>query len=337
MLNLSDVGLDIQAIACPVCSKGIESNDHFFYSRDVALNIWQLVRIWLDVNIPMLNSHSDWESWVDNFRASSEVKLRMQVMEWNWDNEVPKSLAVSSHENGEYLRGEDMERGFSNGIMEEGSVISGEALFGLKLGQETYNQDKLRMSSIPLVTTSLCSPAVKKSRAVYQSSHSSRCQVEGCNLDLVSAKDYHRRHKICADHSKSPKVVVAGLERRLHDLSEFDDRKRSCRRRLSAHNARRRRPQSDDKFSSSHRRPHMGFFVNGVSTSTPSANSTPQSSSNFKREDVDMISSGALSDISSSFHGVAPRLVNQDVIVAGTGDEAVDGDGDGDYEKRLFL
>ncbi|GJX52073.1 squamosa promoter-binding-like protein 12 [Tanacetum coccineum] len=237
-------------------------------------------------------------------------------MEWNWDNEVPKSLAVSSHENGEYLRGEDMERGFSNGIMEEGSVISGEALFGLKLGQETYNQDKLRMSSIPLVPTSLCSPAVKKSRAVYQSSHSSRCQVEGCNLDLVSAKDYHRRHKICADHSKSPKVVVAGLERRLHDLSEFDDRKRSCRRRLSAHNARRRRPQSDDKFSSSHRRPHMGFFVNGVSTSTPSANSTPQSSSNFKREDVDMISSGALSDISSSFHGVTPRLVNHDGLDA---------------------
>lgn len=40
---------------------------------------------------------------------------------------------------------------------------------------------------------------------------------------------------------------------RLHDLSEFDDRKRSCRRRLSAHNARRRRPQSEDKKFSSTR------------------------------------------------------------------------------------
>ncbi|GJX52074.1 RNA-directed DNA polymerase, eukaryota, reverse transcriptase zinc-binding domain protein [Tanacetum coccineum] len=64
-LNLSRRGLDIQAIACPVCSKGMESNDRLFYSRDVALNIWRLVRIWLDVNIPMLNSHSDWESWDD--------------------------------------------------------------------------------------------------------------------------------------------------------------------------------------------------------------------------------------------------------------------------------
>ncbi|GJV02632.1 RNA-directed DNA polymerase, eukaryota, reverse transcriptase zinc-binding domain protein [Tanacetum coccineum] len=59
---------------------GVESNDHLFFSCDVALNIWRLVRIWLDVNIPMLNSHSDWESWVDNFRASSEVKLRMHVI-----------------------------------------------------------------------------------------------------------------------------------------------------------------------------------------------------------------------------------------------------------------
>ncbi|GFP84460.1 squamosa promoter-binding-like protein 3 [Phtheirospermum japonicum] len=78
------------------------------------------------------------------------------------------------------------------------------------------------------------------------------CQVEGCNLDLKSAKDYHRRHRICEGHSKSPKVIVAGMERRFcqqcskfHDLSEFDDKKRSCRRRLSDHNARRRRVQPE--------------------------------------------------------------------------------------------
>ncbi|GJS74583.1 RNA-directed DNA polymerase, eukaryota, reverse transcriptase zinc-binding domain protein [Tanacetum coccineum] len=49
--NLSRCGLDIQAIACPVCSKGVESNDHLFFSCDVALNILRLVRIWLDMNI----------------------------------------------------------------------------------------------------------------------------------------------------------------------------------------------------------------------------------------------------------------------------------------------
>lgn len=41
-----------------------------------------------------------------------------------------------------------------------------------------------------------------------------RCQVEGCHVALVNAKDYHRRHKVCAVHSKAPKVIVLGLEQR---------------------------------------------------------------------------------------------------------------------------
>ncbi|WVZ08504.1 hypothetical protein V8G54_021850 [Vigna mungo] len=32
---------------------------------------------------------------------------------------------------------------------------------------------------------------------------------------------------------------------KFHALSEFDDKKRSCRKRLSDHNARRRKPQPD--------------------------------------------------------------------------------------------
>lgn len=136
------------------------------------------------------------------------------------------------------------------------SVLSGEAMIGLKLGrhaESNNSSNKSASSSVPLFPNT-SSPMIKRSRASYLSSQSSpRCQVEGCNLDLASAKDYHRRHRICANHSKSPKVVVAGMERRFcqqcsrfHDLSEFDDRKRSCRRRLSAHNARRRRPQSEE-------------------------------------------------------------------------------------------
>ncbi|EPS60588.1 hypothetical protein M569_14215, partial [Genlisea aurea] len=92
----------------------------------------------------------------------------------------------------------------------------------------------------------------KRSRASYHHIQNPCCQVEGCNLDLKSAKDYHRRHRICEVHSKSPKVIVAGMERRFcqqcsrfHELSEFDDKKRSCRRRLSDHNARRRRVQPE--------------------------------------------------------------------------------------------
>ncbi|KAK8718408.1 hypothetical protein V6N13_045643 [Hibiscus sabdariffa] len=79
-----------------------------------------------------------------------------------------------------------------------------------------------------------------------------RCQVEGCHVALVKAKEYHRRHKVCEMHSKAPKVVVLGLEQRFcqqcsrfHVVSEFDDSKRSCRRRLAGHNERRRKTSHD--------------------------------------------------------------------------------------------
>lgn len=34
------------------------------------------------------------------------------------------------------------------------------------------------------------------------------CQVDDCKEDLSTAKDYHRRHKVCELHSKSSKALV---------------------------------------------------------------------------------------------------------------------------------
>ncbi|KAL8137805.1 hypothetical protein V2J09_003806 [Rumex salicifolius] len=124
------------------------------------------------------------------------------------------------------------------------SIGSGESLIGLKLGRRTYFEDV----SAPAPTCT----NVKKSKSTSQSNESIRCQVEGCNLDLSSAKDYHRKHRVCENHSKTPKVVISGVERRFcqqcsrfHSLPEFDQMKRSCRRRLSDHNARRRKPKPE--------------------------------------------------------------------------------------------
>ncbi|XP_009392815.2 squamosa promoter-binding protein 1-like [Musa acuminata AAA Group] len=78
------------------------------------------------------------------------------------------------------------------------------------------------------------------------------CQAENCTADLTEAKRYHRRHKVCEAHSKAAVVMVAGLRQRFcqqcsrfHELAEFDDSKRSCRRRLAGHNERRRKSSSD--------------------------------------------------------------------------------------------
>ncbi|KAH6830047.1 hypothetical protein C2S53_007989 [Perilla frutescens var. hirtella] len=127
----------------------------------------------------------------------------------------------------------------------EASVGSAEALLGLKLGKRTYfeNSGAAKSTSFSVMP--------KKTRSSAQNAPTC-CQVEGCNVDLSLAKEYHRKHRVCDTHSKCPKVIVGGRERRFcqqcsrfHNLSEFDEKKRSCRRRLSDHNARRRKPQQE--------------------------------------------------------------------------------------------
>lgn len=40
------------------------------------------------------------------------------------------------------------------------------------------------------------------------------CAVDGCTSDLNRCRDYHRRHRVCERHSKTPVVLVAGKEQR---------------------------------------------------------------------------------------------------------------------------
>lgn len=93
-----------------------------------------------------------------------------------------------------------------------------ESVMGLKLGKRTYFEDPCAGSNIKSPSSSASftpsTTSVKKSRVYQQSLLSSYCQVEGCNIDLSTAKDYHRKHRVCESHSKSPKVVVAGQDRR---------------------------------------------------------------------------------------------------------------------------
>ncbi|XP_054781624.1 squamosa promoter-binding-like protein 8 [Prosopis cineraria] len=90
--------------------------------------------------------------------------------------------------------------------------------------------------------------------SMMMASNSPRCQAEGCNADLSHAKHYHRRHKVCEFHSKAATVIAAGLTQRFcqqcsrfHLLSEFDNGKRSCRKRLADHNRRRRKTQQPNQ------------------------------------------------------------------------------------------
>ncbi|KAK4267896.1 hypothetical protein QN277_024620 [Acacia crassicarpa] len=119
------------------------------------------------------------------------------------------------------------------------------------------------------------------------SNNSPRCQAEGCNADLSHAKHYHRRHKVCEFHSKAATVIAAGLTQRFcqqcsrfHLLSEFDNGKRSCRKRLADHNRRRRKTQQPphQEIQKSHVEKPRNFTLD-IAAKGSSSDSGNQSSS----------------------------------------------------------
>ncbi|GFZ12172.1 squamosa promoter-binding protein-like (SBP domain) transcription factor family protein [Actinidia rufa] len=122
------------------------------------------------------------------------------------------------------------EEDFSSSMVESNSRDS--SLIDLNLGRIADHRNGQDLSS---------SAPAKRVR-VGLSSKTPFCQVYGCKKDLSSCKDYHKRHKVCEVHSKTAKVLVNGIEQRFHLLGEFDDGKRSCRKRLAGHNERRRKP-----------------------------------------------------------------------------------------------
>lgn len=123
------------------------------------------------------------------------------------------------------------------------------SLIDLKLGRISDHRDAQTKANPNFSSAVSPIPPTKRARAGSLCSQTPFCQVHGCKKDLSSSKDYHKRHKVCEIHSKTSKVIVNGIEQRFcqqcsrfHLLAEFDDGKRSCRKRLAGHNERRRRP-----------------------------------------------------------------------------------------------
>nr|GEX35334.1 putative ribonuclease H-like domain-containing protein [Tanacetum cinerariifolium] len=79
-LNLSKRGLDIPSIMCLIWSNCVESNDHIFYSCEVAASIWRIVDVWCDMHFPNMLSPSAWISWLDTLRTLNDYRNRIQVI-----------------------------------------------------------------------------------------------------------------------------------------------------------------------------------------------------------------------------------------------------------------
>ncbi|XP_010249063.1 PREDICTED: squamosa promoter-binding-like protein 18 [Nelumbo nucifera] len=137
----------------------------------------------------------------------------------------------------------------------QGQNTKGDCSVDLKLGRlGDFGDGSLDKLKDPRISTVLAPPSgsTKRSRAPSNGTQTVSCLVDGCKSDLTNCRDYHRRHKVCELHSKTPKVMVGGQEQRFcqqcsrfHLLVEFDEVKRSCRKRLDGHNRRRRKPHPE--------------------------------------------------------------------------------------------
>ncbi|URD96726.1 Squamosa promoter-binding-like protein [Musa troglodytarum] len=90
------------------------------------------------------------------------------------------------------------------------AVGSSSGCFGLP---DRSNDQAAASTTTTTTTTTAASPSgpPKRTRAP---ANGASCSVDGCTADLSKCREYHRRHKVCEAHSKTPVVVVRGQEQR---------------------------------------------------------------------------------------------------------------------------
>eukprot|EP01018_Ginkgo_biloba_P009591 Gb_00228 [translate_table: standard] len=171
---------------------------------------------------------------------SDEHRHEWDLNDWEWDS----NLFIARPLN------DDTEPGFKEKrrkmvVVEEDDLTEEAACLTLKLGGSEYSGAETDVANGGTKNG-------KRSRLQPTSAHHPICQVDDCKADLNNAKDYHRRHKVCEMHSKATKALVGRYMQRFcqqcsrfHLLQEFDEGKRSCRRRLAGHNRRRRKTHPD--------------------------------------------------------------------------------------------
>ena len=102
--------------------------------------------------------------------------------------------------------------GASSNFVEHRTTTSRDFSVDLKLGQVShlgtkYVANKLKMAPSP-------SEPSKRARGCGTGAQPLSCLVDGCVSDLSNYRDYHRRHKVCELHSKTPQVTIGGIKQR---------------------------------------------------------------------------------------------------------------------------
>ncbi|XP_047315631.1 squamosa promoter-binding-like protein 1 [Impatiens glandulifera] len=198
------------------------------------------------------NSHHLYGPVLSEIQGFGKKRMEWDLNDWKWDGDLflatPINPLPADCRSGQLfpLLPEDTTPENEREKRRRDVIVSDESRsLNLNLGCQTY----------PVITESAAAEieksegkSGKKSKIFPAIPIRSVCQVEDCRADLSHAKDYHRRHKVCDVHSKASKALIGNVMQRFcqqcsrfHILDEFDEGRRSCRRRLAGHNRRRRK------------------------------------------------------------------------------------------------
>lgn len=97
----------------------------------------------------------------------------------------------------------------------EQRTASGDFSVDLKLGQvgDLGTRYVVNEPGVFKMAPSPSEPS-KRARGSGNGAQPLSCLVDGCISDLSNYRDYHRRHKVCELHSKTPQVTIGGLKQR---------------------------------------------------------------------------------------------------------------------------
>ena len=131
-------------------------------------------------------------------------------MDWDWKEFPWDSIELEPKEDSGLASLVD----FSS--LAEQKHRGGGLMVDLKLGRISDLEERSAAGLKDLgASTMVSSPSGSSKRArVLGGTQSVSCLVDGCKSDLSNCRDYHRRHRVCERHSKTPVVIVGGKEQR---------------------------------------------------------------------------------------------------------------------------
>ncbi|CAI9274000.1 unnamed protein product [Lactuca saligna] len=79
-INLSNHGIDIPCLFCPLCDNAMEDSNHVYLLCDIAVQVWNAIARWVDLTFRHLINIVELMSWVDTVPLSSKKRNVLEVI-----------------------------------------------------------------------------------------------------------------------------------------------------------------------------------------------------------------------------------------------------------------